>query len=365
VPWGLIGAIALGWAAEAALARHEAMFLKGASWDWRLSRRAAQGPAKGCAVLVFGDSLVKYGLVPEILRERLGGDAYNLALSGGPAPASYALLRRALEAGARPSAIVVDALPLIQGQAPGRQPPATLWAELLGLREAFDLAWTARDARLFAEILLARALPSVRARREVAGNLRTALAGGHGSEQDRPLHWWRNLNRNRGALVQAPRPIVPAEIDGWARGFTPSAWPFDRTNRAYLDRFLELAARHRIPVYWIIPPVHPELQARSERTGFDALYSRFVRNVQAKYDNLTIIDGRRLGYPASLFADPLHLDRRGATTFSMATAEVIADRRNPARWVALPPHRGTPIERPLEDVEQSRIAVFGAGRVFR
>jgi hypothetical protein len=147
----------------------------------------------------------------------------------------------------------------------------------------------------------------------------------------------------------------------------PAWWVIDGPTTVYVRRFLDLAAARGIPVFWLLPPTSPAYQARAERNGRDARYAAFVREMQAGYPNVVVVDGRRAGYRREMFADLTHLNRDGASTFSDAVASLIAPhlaRSNgptPApvpRWLALPPCRVRPDERiPLEDLEQSMTAL--------
>ena len=101
-PWGALGMLGLVIAVEAYVSRHDLDYLHWSNWAWRLSTRAAAKDANDCAVLCFGDSLVKYSIVPRILQEQTGKRAYNLALASAQPPGDFFLLRRALAAGGTP-----------------------------------------------------------------------------------------------------------------------------------------------------------------------------------------------------------------------------------------------------------------------
>src|SRR4051812_42261979 len=111
-PWGTMGMIVVVATVELLVHRVEDRhFTTNAALSWAYGGRAADRKAAGRDVLCFGDSMVKFGVAPRVLEDRLGTKAYNLALYAGSPTASYFLLRRALEAGARPSAILVDFQP--------------------------------------------------------------------------------------------------------------------------------------------------------------------------------------------------------------------------------------------------------------
>ena len=83
-------------------------------------------------------------------------------------------------------------------------------------------------------------------------------------------------------------------------------------NAIYLRRFLELAARRRIPVYWLVPPIHPRVEAVRDRLDLDARYTKMLRRATEQYPNLTVVDGRGASYPPRHFIDATHLDFEGA-----------------------------------------------------
>lgn len=106
-PWpsGLIGMAVLVPALEAVV-----------SWHWRdlasyqaIGTRfaAERAMTSACAVLGLGDSQMKFGFDPPQFERTLGLSAFNLAVPGTPPALSNVILSRALEAGARPRAIVL------------------------------------------------------------------------------------------------------------------------------------------------------------------------------------------------------------------------------------------------------------------
>ena len=112
---------------------------------------------------------------------------------------------------------------------------------------------------------------------------------------------WRNWNANRGAYVLADQADTPGDDPAWSNsaraGHLSAAWTCHPVNDAYVRRFLDLADAHGVPVFWLLPPTHPELQARRERFGWDADYIGYLRRLQKSYPRLTVIDGRHAGTP--------------------------------------------------------------------
>src|SRR5262245_2197952 len=109
LPWALFGSIALVAAVECGIGRlDDALRSRVHANYWFAGRQAGREVAR-CEVLVLGDSLAKLGVQPCVLTERTGRSAYNLAIAGGAPPVHYFVLRRALDSGARPSALLIDA----------------------------------------------------------------------------------------------------------------------------------------------------------------------------------------------------------------------------------------------------------------
>jgi hypothetical protein len=137
----------------------------------------------------------------------------------------------------------------------------------------------------------------------------------------------------------------------------PPGWVPDRVNAEYLRRLLGLAQAHGITVYWLIPPVHPGVQAAKEAAGFDARYLAFVRSCQARYSNLVVIDGSRSGYDPSTFVDPDHLGLEGAYALSTDLGNVLCRARVAPvanRWVSLPAYRARVLPPGVEPVTGAR-----------
>ena len=367
-PRGLLGMLALVVLVEGALAGRGMDFLDMDDWAYQRNDRWAGREGARADVLVFGDSLMKYGVLPEGLNARSGRKAFNLALPGGQAPASYVLLERAFEGGARPSAVVVDFAPKLLSAGPRHN--LDRWASLLRPAEAVRLAWSAGDAGFFARVEAGRLLPSVRGRSSIRANALAALAG--------PGDWRRWMNavtlrnwlKNGGAQLMPASPTVPKltaeEIERYRAGFY-GKMECHPVNAEAVDRFLSLASSRGVPVYWVLPPVVPALRARTPVDGFDADHEAFLKGWQARYPNLVVVDGRSAVPDPASYYDPNHLSARGAYAFSLGLGDVLrktlpvdggpAPRVPPTRWVAVPPCPTVALPEGLEDIEASRLAL--------
>ncbi len=201
-PSGLIGMLALVVVVEASIAGMRDDLVRPLGESWRFAAKAAETRAPGCDVLCFGDSLVKYGVLPKVIEAKVGLRAYGLASSGGTAPSAFFLLRRALDAGARPRAIVVDFASLM---AADDGPPKLLnYPELATARDCLDLARTSNAPDFFGEAMVACLLPSARYRFEIRNNVRAAFEGRSTSERDSVKSHRLIWARERGAQPTEP-----------------------------------------------------------------------------------------------------------------------------------------------------------------
>jgi lysophospholipase L1-like esterase len=362
IPWGVAGMIGLILSVECFVSRHWIDFSDPVSLSWRWSAEAAETEARRGELLCLGDSLVKHGLVPAVIERATGRRAVNLSAARAPTLWTYYLLRRALDAGARPSAIVINAKPAVLMGGPVYD--ARYWQEVLTLRDGFELLQMTRKAPFIASTLVGRLLPSLRSRLEVRSNVLAALRG----ETDR-LHainrvLWRNWTANGGAnLASADSPFQGEVALEVAQRLHTDRFHVDRTNATAIERLLRLAAERQIPVFWLMCPLSPNLQALRDESGSEGQYEQFVRTIQARYPQLmTVLDARRAAYSSTYFVDATHLNSKGAIALSRSVAAAIGALLPrpglPAGrgWIALePPTEGPALfEGTLEDLETSR-----------
>jgi len=355
-PAGLLGMIALVAMVEMTIARHPLPFVETASLSWRLAHESIPIEAKRTEVAILGDSLVKIGVIPEVIRAGSGFQTYNYAMAQAPAPATYFLLRRLLEAGGRPSRLVIDFKPSVL--AGGPRYSLRHWQTVVDLREAFELARDSRSPRLLVEIGLGRVLPSYRDRLEIREAIRSSLQGEPAPTFATNRLARRNWSINQGAHLNASRSSFPGDVAPEIhKKLLTEGWKPHRINVLYVDRLLQLAEAHQIPVVWLIPPLPPQLQAAREGSGADRAYLDFVRSMVAKHPRLAVVDGRHSGYDNANFADHTHLNGRGAIAMSRDLAAILRGPESRPRWVDLPRFVDRPGSFPVEDVDQSRVAL--------
>jgi hypothetical protein len=337
-PIGLLGMLAMVAAIEATIAARHLDFTTIWADDWRRSAVAATRQARGRDVLCLGDSLVKFGVLPKEIEATTGLRSYNLAINAGTMPSSYFLLRRALESGARPRAIVADFCVLMQPHRPDGA--IRLYPELATVRDCLDLAWTARDPGFLSAALLGKLLPSYKDRFEIRESVKAALDGRRASPWPVQSAIWTAWKTQDGAQPMPSYGLGPFPNPGLVADLSPDHWECDPINAAYFEKFLALAGSRKIPVFWLIPPLSPEVHARRALHKSDDAYDRFVRAALGRHPGVVVLDARRSGYDNSLYIDVIHLGQQGAKVLTRGLATLVRDRlegRGPSpRWVEMP-----------------------------
>jgi hypothetical protein len=325
-------------AVEWAIGSHRAEFLNTVSSTWAMSEQATREQSPKRDILCFGDSLLKFGFRPSVVDRRSGRSSYNLSMYGGCAPASFFLFRRAIESGARPSAVLIDFEPNLLASSPLLDPE--LLAEILSPRDCVDLAWSGGDARFLGRSLLATCLPSSHYRLQLRGKILGSFLGQPviNPQSLSPLDQDKAEYRGARVMPHEERPPVAADPANFA--LFPPQWRCDPINRMYIKKFFALASARNIPVFWVLPPYAPPIQQLREQLGMDATISQFAATLQSRFRGVTVLDARRVGYDQSLFWDRLvHLDDEGSIALSEAIADALGRSlggENPSTWVSLP-----------------------------
>ncbi len=340
-PWGLLGMLVVIGLVELTIAARHLDFTTVAADDWRRTARSAVTKAKDRDVLCFGDSLIKYGVLPRVIEAQTGLKTFNLAVNGGPMPAEYFLLKRTLAAGARPRAIVADFFPLMLADVPWSS--VRVYPELATVADCLDLARSGRDFNLFSSLLLAKTLPSIRCRFEVRAALMGAFRGERASPWPIQRRIWTSWQNQLGAQPMPVAPGQPVAIPGLVADLTPDDWTIDTINQTYFYRFVTLAESYQIPIFWVIPPLGPEVESGRVARGTAAAYTRFAQAAQARHPHLIVLDARTAGYDGASHTDPIHLNEVGARILSADIGSAIADQlagRSISPWADLPSYAG-------------------------
>lgn len=372
LPLGLLGMLILIFGVESTFARHSFLFVDPVGTNWRFSAHQARNKALTQEILCFGTSLLKFGLVPRSIQIGAGRSTYNLAVCNAHMPTSYFLLRSALESGARPSALVVDcqdgpvARDHINEQHEALRVNLQYWPEMLTARDTLDLSWTARDTTFFTSMTLAGTLHSYKDR---FGIRKAAVSALEGKTNDLALISKVNLRSwrvNQGvqlmpgcSIPAAPGGANPAEIP--RQPFSTDRFTTNPLTEVYLKRFIDLARAHKIRVFWVLPPIRPNVQRVRNLDGFDDYFTKLARQVQRLDPTAVVIDGREANYPEDVFYDTVHMNVRGAVAFSEALAGTLnralsgLTRRD--EWVMMAPFHDAEQVPPLEDITASKTIV--------
>jgi hypothetical protein len=330
VPWGFAAMLAIVAAVEASLAPAPTNPLADIWAEAYVE--ADSDEVRKSAVICLGDSQVKLGLNAL----ELGVPAYNLAVHAGQPAASEALLRRALDAGARPRAVVLGFHPAVlayEARTNIRQ-----WPEVLGTWGCLGLAIEARDAHLAALGVLGSVFSSCKGRLEIRRDVLASLRGSVDPAVAVVARGRAERATHRGSVVAAPVSGFRDEPAPESPSGPASSWTPRRENLAALRRLLALAQSRGIAVYWVTPALSPRERGRRERSGLNAAYDRLLGRLQEDFPTLVVLESSGLELGASVFVDPLHLDGRGALALTESVGRAM--KRPGPRRVVLGPTGG-------------------------
>ena len=363
-PWGLVGMFGLLILIESFLNGHDLNFTAPWDWDWRTTGNLTTRRQGKAEVLLFGDSLMKFGVMPKLIQRQSGRTAYNFALHTGQTSSSYFMFRRILNAGNHPKAVILELTPhMLRDKT---ETNARLWPEMLTTAECLDLSWTMRNPSFFAATMLGHLVPSIKERHDIRAFVQAAFLGQpNGRWHDEIPFYRRNWKQNLGAQLMPAGPAPPIDPVHWEQSLYKT-WQPDPVNVSYLYRFLELAESAHVPVIWLLPPNQASIVARTEASGYEADYTHFVEQVAARFAGLTILDARHSGFEPAEFNDGIHLQRAGALRLSLAIGDFLHDHWADRGWVKLDAGAPREIDLPMEDVNQSAVAFrTESGRVSR
>jgi hypothetical protein len=351
--------LALVLALEWVVGRYEARtFHPLVELSWCFAGKAASRKAEGASVLAFGDSLVKFGISPPVLQARTGVPAYNLGAFGGPPALSYFMLRRVIESGGRPKQLILVFMPA--NLAAPAQAYIENWQAMASPRECLDLALTTRDPTFFGSLIAGRLFPSVQKRHQLRDIILHSLRGNPYTSKQRQASasdqlGWR-VNRGNHLLPKVPSYVPAPNLADFY--LFRNSWHCEPAEVAYLVRFLELAAQHRMTVYCLLPPIIPGAQEARDRDGQDAQFTAQVRYLQKHHPEIVVVDARHANYPADVFSDTVHLNAEGAARLSLDLADYLrhtqlADHTR-TRWAKLPISQDNLAGRTREDSPSRR-----------
>jgi hypothetical protein len=314
---GLLGALVLIAIVELFLTRNDADSRSTIATVWRWKSHEGVRAARDAEILCLGDSLVHQGLVPRVIEIDGGPKTFNLAVPGGTMPSSFFMLRKALESGAKPAAVLVDGEnlsgdPFVQ---------TAHWLELTSFAERVEFIRTTRRFEIIARWSLESCLASVRNQATIRHRVIGTCKGLSSSSRWSEKLAIRNMQINKGAYLVEKSLASTAALNNYVSTPGSAGFRLDPINELYAERLLTLAASRGIAVRWLLPPMHPELERCRERDSWGKEHFAYLRRLQSRYPNLTIIDGRGGQFGPELLADLTHLNARGAVVCSQAIRE--------------------------------------------
>ena len=364
IPWGVTGAVVLLFVIESIFQWHSIELTDPLSLSWRFSAQTTDADTRGAQVLCLGDSLLKHGLIPSIFASDSRLRTVNLAAAQGSTLLAFSLLQRALDSGAQPTALIINAKPAVLLGGPEVNERA--WQEVMTLHDAIELMRITRNPPLVASTTVGRLIPSLRFRLQI----RSAIAAAFRGETPRiaainPV-LWRNWSQNAGANVaSAASPFRGVVTDAVRHELYTDLFYVDPANAQAIERILDTGANRKIPIYWVLFPLSPELQSLRDQSGADEQHDRFLKSLAARHPGqLTVLDARHAGYPPHFFVDATHLNRRGALamTHSLGALFAQSSRHQPRKasahlqWITLDPPTMSADEGKdrLEDLDESK-----------
>lgn len=330
------------------------------SANYAFVRESIKGSeASKSSIVCLGDSLVKLGVSPLVVQQYSKEPVFNLAIIGSRPASTYFLLRRLLDSGQQPKALLIDYEPRILKEKPTQAIHES--AELFDLRDCIDLAMNVRDYGYSTELLSSLLVPSYRPKHSIVDALKRLIVSKPESKPYEIAAYFRNWQKNRGQSLMSPQGAGNA----WANNAlawreiirSKDAWSCDPVNALYVARLLNLADSKGIMVYWLITPTHPKLQQELELAGIDGAYAQLAKSFQARNPNLIVVDARHCGYDEHKFMDGSHLNRHGSEAYSAALGRLLASNKEQPicgkRWIKLEQFSEPEEHLSLEDVEQS------------
>jgi hypothetical protein len=331
---------------ESSLARHIQEFTVGEGLNWAFARKAALSKVRDCEIFSLGSSTSKFGVVSSVMEDLTGHRTFNLAMCSSDMAGNYFTLRRAIEAGARPKAVLIDCYISqdITSDTKRRYLNIRSWPEFLGLREAADIAWSSRDVNFLTTVALSWFCPSYKARFEVRNNVLAAVRGEVDNTAECSRFYRRNWGVNRGSQVMQRNPEFEARHVGEVAKLHVRTESPDLDMRGipagpYARRFLDLAASNNIRVFYLMLPLTPLKLDERVQCGEDLKDVKRARYLQSLNRDLVVIDGRNAHYPPQAFWDDVHMNGEGARVFTAEAASIVNQYLSGTaprdRWVAL------------------------------
>jgi hypothetical protein len=286
---------------------------------WVGKERLIDGYSRPGLVL-FGDSTVMDGFLPE----ELGPSVVNCGLDGCTPIESYFLVRRLLQAPARPKAVLLsyNAYHFVHPDfywentvkfgMIGGEGTDEVMGQILRFRDKELLSgsglWNL-DQRLYS-FLLSRGFPPY--------YISSLFAERYGVRERENEEALMVIARTRGQYY-FPQAEGSKELnaDTKLKVFTVSP-----VVDYYFKATLDLLKREHIPVYFYAMPINESSVPYLDPLVFKA-YKGYLEGLAGKDGKFHILSGLRTVYPWGLFSDYAHLNRKGAFRFNKEFARIL------------------------------------------
>jgi len=254
---------------------------------------------------IMGDSVAKSGIVETQLSDCLDHKlVFNAAISGTGPDFPYFTLKRELDAGVAPKAIVYAPSPHTFAS----RRVALLVGGYCTWPEVGDVFATRAESTETLYGVLCKLSYTLRNREKIGGLFKASVADEVQEEYG-------------GKIKNAPHcPLTVAQVLPQLRK------PFSvlKFNGLMLDKFLQLAGDNHIPVYWTTMPVPPAVHESREPYAFDENYQAFLADMHDRY-GVTVVLKDFPVYDNQSFRDSLHMNHQAAERFSQFLGDKLAN----------------------------------------
>lgn len=251
---------------------------------------------------IMGDSVAQGGLIAEQLQEYVpqGKTVYNHAVGGTGPEFPYFMLKRQIEAGRAPKNIIYAPSP----HTFGTKRVALLVGAYCNWGESWEVLSSKEEPCETIYGMLCKMSYTLRHREQIGD-----IVKGNTSIFKKPAAQKTNE-------VAATEDIAKRHYSGeklhamYKKGFEVA--PF---NQYYYEKFMDLAQKNGIPVYWVTMPVLPVVAESRKNFAFDQKYFAFLDDAQKRF-GVKVMQKEFLVFNDEDFKDYTHLDLPAAKRFT-------------------------------------------------
>ena len=272
--------------------------------DFLAAIRTHTTPKVSPDIQVMGDSVAHGGLFTDVAQSKLTGrSVINEALPGtGPEFTCWMLARQAdantlpklIVYAPSPHTFVTDRTSLLVGS-------YLTWGEIarLGL-------WRERlNETVYG--MMTKLSFSLRNREYIANRMKQGKAVETPSAGPKPNH----------------APGIPKCQEKDLNPMYKTPFTISTVNHRALDKFLEIAESHSIPVLWIKPPMPTAVLSARNTNGFFTAYDTFLAGMAARHMGLKFQPGAPQPMPDDWFQDQSHVNAEGALHWTQDLAPLL------------------------------------------